>query len=278
MTLFLRDDLAAVWPEADAFERARTQDGEVFRAREGRRTLRFAANGKSYFLKYHAGIGWREILKNLLQGKLPVTSAMNEVRAIEAVTAAGIATMTLAGYGERGNNPARIESFIVTDDLVGTLSLEELVILWQAQPPAPAFRRALVTALAEATRAMHGAGVNHRDFYLCHFLMDRAAALAGQPAPLHLIDLHRARQHRQVPRRWRIKDLAGLYFSSAPAAPRRTELLRFIRLYTGRQASSVLREQPRFWQAVQHEAERLYHRHWHTEPGFPLQPAPEPHA
>ena len=48
--LFLRDDLAAAWRGREPFAQAATQPGEVYRAREGRRTLRFEAAGRSYFL------------------------------------------------------------------------------------------------------------------------------------------------------------------------------------------------------------------------------------
>ena len=72
MTLYLRDDLARAWDGLDPFEQAARQRGDVFRAREGRRTLRFEAGGRHYFLKYHAGIGWQEIVKNLSQAKLPI--------------------------------------------------------------------------------------------------------------------------------------------------------------------------------------------------------------
>ena len=75
--LFLRDDLAAAWRGREPFAQAATQPGEVYRAREGRRTLRFEAAGRSYFLKYHGGIGWREIIKNLTQAKAPASPAAN---------------------------------------------------------------------------------------------------------------------------------------------------------------------------------------------------------
>ena len=130
MKLFLRDDIVALWGDRDPFDQAAEQEGEIFRAREGRRTLRFAGNGRSYFLKYHGGIGWKEIFKNLTQGKLPVLGAMDEVTAIDAVRGAGLDTMTIAAYGSRGSNPASVESFIITDDLVGTLSLEDLGERW----------------------------------------------------------------------------------------------------------------------------------------------------
>lgn len=270
MTLFLREDMAAFWPQECAFEQAASQEGEVFRAREGRRTLRFVANGKSYFLKYHAGIGWKEILKNLLQAKAPVLSAMNEVRAIEAVTQAGLDTMTIAAFGERGSNPARIESFIVTDDLTDTLSLEDVAAHWAGKPPLAA-KRLLIQRLAEIARRMHQAGVNHRDFYLCHFLLKQADFAADNfSAPLYLIDLHRAQVRKQVPKRWLVKDLGGLYFSAAPLALTRTDLLRFVRAYSGMKASDTVRQQMRLWRTARREAERLYRRFYKESALFPL--------
>lgn len=270
MTLFLRNDIAALWPADKAFALAASQEGDVYRAREGRRTLRFVANGKSYFLKYHAGIGWKEILKNLLQAKAPVTSAMNEVRAIEAVTKAGLDTMTIAAFGERGHNPARIESFIVTDDLTDTLSLEDVAAHWAGKPPLAA-KRQLIQRLGEIAARMHQAGVNHRDFYLCHFLLKRTDFDAGDfTAPLYLIDLHRSQVRKQVPKRWLVKDLGGLYFSAAPLALTRTDLLRFVRAYRGQKASVALRQHPSLWRGARGEAERLYQRHYHQAPSLPL--------
>lgn len=270
MTLFLRDDIAAIWPEAQAFSCAAGQDGEVFRAREGRRTLRFVANGRSYFLKYHAGIGWKEILKNLSQAKWPVVSAMSEVRAIEAVTQAGLDTMTLAAYGERGSNPARIESFVVTDDLIDTLSLEDVARLWDGKPPVQ-LKRQLIRRLAQIAKRMHDAGVNHRDFYLCHFLIKQADFDAYNfDTPLYLIDLHRAQLRKKVPRRWLVKDLGGLYFSAAPLVLTRTDLLRFVRDYSSCRPAQAVRDQADLWRAIRREGERLYGRHYLGVPAFPL--------
>lgn len=266
----LRDDLANYWPAEQAFERAAHQDGEIFRAREGRRTLRFGANGKSYFLKYHAGIGWKEVVKNLTQGKLPVLSAMNEVRAIRAISLAGVDTMTIAGFGERGSNPAHIESFIVTDDLTATLSLEDAAIHWAGKVPA-SIRRRLVSRLGEIVGRMHTAGVNHRDLYLCHFLMKQSEfAVGNMEAPLYLIDLHRSQCRQQVPRRWLTKDLGGLYFSAAPLALSRTDIFRFIRAYSGQQPATELRQNIKLWKAVQAQAYRLYRRAYGNQPSFPL--------
>lgn len=50
---------------------------------EARRTLRIEVAGQGYlFVKIHRGVGWKEILKNLLSLRLPVLGAGNEWRAI----------------------------------------------------------------------------------------------------------------------------------------------------------------------------------------------------
>lgn len=257
--LFLRDEFARVWQNHDPFACVDSLDGEVFRAREGRRTLRFFMDGRSYFLKHHRGVGWGEVLKNLSQLRLPIVSALSEVRAIEAVTAAGLHTMTIAGYGERGLNPARIESFLITDDLADTMSLEDVGLLWQSEPPSPVFKRTLLANVSRVARVMHGAGINHRDFYLCHFLMDRSRFQAGDgEAPLFLIDLHRAQLRRQVPWRWQVKDVSGLFYSAMDIGLTRRDLLRGMAIYMGKTWRKTLEEDLGFWLAVRKRAESLY--------------------
>lgn len=271
MTLYLRDDLARIWNGPDPFAQAREQQGTVFRAREGRRTLRFRAGGASYFLKYHAGIGWNEIVKNLTQAKWPILGALSEVRAIQAVAAAGIDTLSIAGYGQRGLNPARRESFLVTDDLSDTLSLEEWGEAQRLEPGPPAFKWALIRRVGEIAKAMHDAGVNHRDFYLGHFLVDRDALRRGDAgAPIHLIDLHRSQVRIRVPRRWRVKDIGGLYFSTARLGLTRRDLLRFIRAYTGMPLREALTDKARLLAASRQEGEKIYRRYFEREPAFPL--------
>ena len=271
MTLYLRDDLARAWQGLDPLEQAARQDGDVFRAREGRRTLRFIADGRHYFLKYHGGVGWKEIIKNLTQGKLPVLGALSEVRAIHAVQAAGIDTLSIAGYGERGANPARRRSFLVTDELMHTVSLEELGEHWRLHPgPAP-FKWALIRRVGEIAKAMHDAGVNHRDFYLGHFLIARSAVdRHDATAPLHLIDLHRSQVRTRVPRRWRTKDIGGLYFSTARLDLTHRDLLRFVRAYTDMPLREALADKARLLDAARREAEGIYQRYFEKTPSFPL--------
>jgi heptose I phosphotransferase len=82
-------------PEVDAFDYIMQLDGEMFRDMDSRRTLRFSLYDKRYFLKAHYGVGWKEIIKNLLQFRLPVLGARNEWRAIKRLQRLDVDTMTL---------------------------------------------------------------------------------------------------------------------------------------------------------------------------------------
>lgn len=271
MKLFLRDDIARAWSGRDAFECVAAIEGDVYRNREGRRTLRFSQNGREYFLKHHRGVGWKEIAKNLTQAKKPVLGAAQEYAAIERLHEAGIDTLSVAAFGERGLDPSCRESFLITDSLTGTISLEDLFEgLAQTRPDAR-MRRALLRGVASIARRMHDAGVNHRDFYLCHFLMNESAVSAGDPtAALHLIDLHRSQVRRRVPSRWRVKDLGGLYFSGARCGFSRRDLYRFVEEYAGRPWHEELRRNGGFWQRVRREGDKIYRRYYEKEPAFPL--------
>jgi hypothetical protein len=272
--IVLDPEFAAQLPAGvDAFDYLMQRDGELYRDLDNRRTLRFSLGGRRYFLKAHYGVGWREILKNLLQLKLPVLGARNEWQAIRRLQALDIETMTLVGYGERGWNPARRQSFVLTGALENTESLEDFCAAWEAHPPtggtALGLKRALIRKVAEVARRMHANGINHRDFYLCHFLLDRAVIGQEVPPggpPLALIDLHRVQLRRRTPARWIVKDIGGLYFSSMRIGLTRRDLYRFMTAYRGKPLRATLREDPAFWRACRLRARRLYHAFYHEPP------------
>jgi heptose I phosphotransferase len=272
---FLRDDMAAgTGPAAgdpDALlrwgyglaERAAPED--VYRNKEGRKTLRFWHRDQPFFLKQHAGIGWGEIVKNLLQARLPVLGAKNEYQAVNALRRLGVDTMSVAAYTSRGWNPAAIQSMIVTDDLVGTVSLEDYCADWASQAPAFTTRLRILLKLADSSRRMHGAGINHRDYYLCHFHLDESTLDSSQ-LRCHLIDLHRAQLRRRVPRRWQVKDLAGLYFSAMDCGLTRRDLLRFMHHYHEGGLREALRQNAALWAQVEKRAQQLYRKDHGREP------------
>ncbi|MBP6725474.1 MAG: lipopolysaccharide core heptose(I) kinase RfaP [Halioglobus sp.] len=248
---------------------AQARPADILRDKEGRKTLRFEYGGKAWFLKLHTGVGWAEVCKNLLQLRLPVVSARNEHRAVLALRRAGVHTLDIAAYARQGWNPARVCSMIVSAELTGTISLEHYCANWAMQAPAPALRMRLIRSLADSARQMHELGINHRDFYLCHFHLDEASLREPQTR-CYLIDLHRAQMRTHTPRRWRLKDLAGLYFSAMDCGLTRRDRLRFIRHYSGCRLRAALAGDGRLWREVERQAIKLYRKaHGREPPALP---------
>lgn len=253
--LWLDAVFAQAWHGQDAFAAARALKGEVFRELEQRQTLAFTFAGQRYFIKRHQGARIGELLKNLLSLRLPVVSARNEYVALRAMQALGLQVPVPAAYGRRGLLPAQLESFLVTHDVGPHTSLEDHCRDWHREPPAFAHKQQLLAQVAEIARRMHGAGICHRDFYLCHFLR------RTRDGELVVIDLHRALVKRRLGRRWIIKDLAGLWFSAMDAGLTQRDLWRFLRQYRQQDLRSVLRNEAGFWRAVQQRALKLYRKH-----------------
>jgi len=260
MKLILAEPFKRLWAGRDAFAEVERLEGVVYRELEARRTLRTEVEGRGYFVKIHRGIGWREIFKNLLTAKLPVLGAGQEWRAIQRLQEVAVPTMTAVAYGERGSNPADQHSFIVTEELAPTISLEDFSMDWPKQPPEPRLKRALIAEVARMTGMMHRAGVNHRDCYICHFLLHTDKPVTADDLKLSVIDLHRAQTRAAIPARWRNKDLAALYFSVLDIGLSRRDLLRFLKGYFLQPLRQILRDEAALLALLERKAEKLYQR------------------
>jgi heptose I phosphotransferase len=238
--------------KSDTFEKAMQLQGKAFRDVPGRKTSQVTLLGKQYFIKQHFGVGWREIFKNILSLKKPILGAMIEVRAIQKIESLGIATTPLVAYGQRGCNPARLQSFVMTEDLGNIVSLEDLCAAWKSNPPDAAFKRKLIIATAKLAKTIHQNGVNHRDFYLCHLCLDAQNADQRDLTNinLYLIDLHRVLMHNSSSTTANMKDIAALYFSSMDIGLTQRDYLRF-KMYYQQQTND-------FWRAVEARATKLY--------------------
>jgi len=257
---YLRQYFADSLQEKVRFNDLMSMQGEVYREAPGRRTVKFERGGKSYFIKTHTGVGWQEILKNLIYLRAPVVGALNEWHGVHRLTDLEIDTMTVAGYGIRGKNPAKRRSFIVTEALPTSVSLEDYTQSWKGSPPKSQeqirFKRKVIKKIAEITRTMHENGANHRDYYLCHFLLELPEGDLDRMR-LFLIDLHRMQLRRKTPIRWKVKDVAGLYFSSLDIGLTQRDWYRFMMAYRGKDLKDTLSEQ-KFWNAVVKRGTSLY--------------------
>ena len=247
----------------DIFNQVKNLSGEVYRDINGRQTKRVCIQGHFYFIKYHAGVGWTEILKNWLQLKRPILGAENEYLAIKALHKIGIDTMTVVGFGKKGCNPAQQSSFLITKELAHMVSLEDLELQDFT------YKRQLISKVAQMTYLLHHHGINHQDLYLCHFLI-QLTVKGQQGQPCYLIDLHRAQIKKKVPLRYRIKDLAALYYSSHDVGLTRSDILRFVKIYTQQSPSQAIKKNKWFWLSIKKKATRIYKKDFKKRPNFKL--------
>lgn len=234
--------------KGDAFDAMMALQGKAFRDVPGRKTMQVQLAGASYFIKQHHGVGWGEIFKNLLSFKRPVLGAMTEVNAIQALKNIGIPTTPLVAYGRRGCNPAQQQSFLLTEDLGDIISLEDLCADWKQQPPTDEFKQQLIVAVATLAAKLHGAGLCHRDFYLCHFVIKKASLAKGE-LNLILIDLHRMLSNQSINGATVMKDIAGLYFSAMECGLNEQDIALFKTHY--------LPQSQAFWSQVCKRSHRL---------------------
>ena len=261
--LHLEEPLNRKFTGESGFDAIINLRGRVFREKEGRRTQRCTIDGRTYFVKSHYGVGWFEILKNLLYGRFPVLGARVEWQAIQRLRSLGVDSLTIRGFGERGNNPAKRQSFLITDELEAMVSLEQYCIRRTLDCWTRRQRRVVIHKIARIAATLHENGMNHRDFYLAHFLFRAEELDDANPERLrlYLIDLHRVQMRRRTPRRWLVKDLGGLMFSAMDVGLTRGDCLRFLRAYCNRPLREILRREGSFWKAVVRKAVRLYQKH-----------------
>ncbi len=263
MKLVLTPIFQNAWKNKDPFHEVEQLHGEVFRELEARKTLRFSLGNKSFFVKIHRGIGWFEIIENMLRIRWPVLGARNEYYAIKRLEKLHIETMKIVGFGEKGLNPAQQKSFIITEDLINTISLEDYCSSWQEAAPQLQLKRALIGKLANVSRVLHNNGINHRDYYICHFLLDISNGrnnISAEKLKVSLIDLHRAQLRNKTPRRWCVKDIASLYFSAMDIGLTQRDFYHFMKIYQNSSLRDCFYKQGEFWTLVSQQAEKLWRR------------------
>jgi tRNA A-37 threonylcarbamoyl transferase component Bud32 len=212
----------------DSFDDFMGLEGMVVKsAVRERLTQRLNLEGARVYIKKHFFPGIREILRNLIRLRFPV-GALNEWHALLTFHAYNIPTMTPICAGRRPLFwKIEKESFLLTDDLGEASRLDDFL---KANCTVPCrgqeleAKKRILENLADITRKMHSAGINHRDYYLCHILVDNCEKL-------HVIDLHRVNVRDKVSKRWMVKDLAALLFSSLEVSVTQGQRLAFYKRY-----------------------------------------------
>lgn len=195
-----------------------------------RERLMLEIEGRRYYLKRYTGPPLLRQVRRWLGGYSSEASIewgwLAHLEALKIPAPLGVA------YGAVCRGPREIASAVLAAEVPG-VSLERWVGEQCAAGGIPlAVRRALSRDLAALVAAFHGHGLVHRDLYLAHVFMEAS----GGSFRLALIDLQRVM--RRAPewrhRRWRIKDLASLNYSTPPAAATRADRVRWLQTYLGR--------------------------------------------
>ena len=258
--LVLKEPFKTAWANKDPFEEVLKLNGEIYREVATRRTSNFKFQGESFYIKVHKGTTVKEILKNYLSLRAPVLGAGNEYKAINRLTELGVNTMEVVAFGERGVNPLTRESFIITKDLNPAISLEDYCKVWKDNPPSYHVKKVLIEEVARMVKIMHEGGVNHRDCYICHFLLHLPYNENLKPK-LSVIDLHRAQVRNKVPIRWRNKDLVALYFSSQGLGLKLRDYFRFLVIYFNcRNVKEINKVEGSFLSSVHEKALKIEER------------------
>lgn len=221
----------------------------------------------TYYLKRFSSPPTREQIRRWLTGHAQASSAAIEWWAARQLADAGVPAVEAAAFGQVMAGTWERRSFVLLRNVPGE-SLERWVPVHlrpvvrprgltgetpvpqksgdglsvpTAEKVAPAGRRVLVETLADVVGRFHEAGFAHRDLYLCHVFIHPdwrtlIAACGEQPPtatePLfRLIDLQRVFRPRWRCRRWAVKDLAALDFSTPAECVGRWERLRFLCRY-----------------------------------------------
>ncbi|MCS7046129.1 MAG: hypothetical protein NZO58_07215 [Gemmataceae bacterium] len=212
-----------------------------YHAKQGRSTGRLVLerSGRrlTVYLKRHYRLPWRHGWLATFWPAGAWSPGMAEKKNLIAVRAAGVPVPEVVAAGEWIGPAGRLQSFLALEELHGMLPLHHAVPQARQCLDGLAFRHwkdGLIRELARLVRLLHDRRWFHKDLYLCHFYIAEAETERVPPSwrgRVYLIDFHRLRRHRWTWPMWRLKDLAGLLFSSATAGVTPRDRLRFWQLY-----------------------------------------------
>ena len=202
------------------------KDGEVVKhAVPERKTEKFFLKEDDtslhVYLKRHYPQSFPKVLFQAMKLSRSET-AFDEFHYIVDFHTADLPTMIPIAAGVRRVGLFGKESFLVTKAIEGCVRLDHFFS--PGSRVSRRQRRAVLKKVALMVKKMHDAGFNHRDLYLCHILFDNVKEL-------FFVDLHRVEKRKQVPDRWKVKDIAALHYSAPKETISRSDRLFFLKTY-----------------------------------------------
>ena len=245
--------------DAEALARfADDQDSEGRLARKAGRaagTAEIGAVGPVFVKMHRHAPWWTRVLHRLDENRFP-SPALREWQNLLWACRNGVPTARPLWLCEVMGPGLRLRGTLGLQDLSNWLPLHLAIPKAQAELSRSAlltWKRALTQELARLAARLHRAGRFHKDLYLCHFLVLRADfgrnELRGR---VRLVDWHRVACPRWRSKRWQIKDLAQLAFSSDLEGVTARDRVRFFACYSRQLArvpprpSRILRKAERY--------------------------------
>ena len=166
-------------------------------------------------------------LKRILSGHARRGAAGVEKYWIDRVGSAGIPVPLPAAIAEDVRAIWERDSALVLAEAPGE-SLES----WARRGKRAS--RIWIRELARFVTRLHAAGFIHRDLYLCHIFVHGSE---DRRPDFCLIDLQRVMHGPILRRRWIVRELAQLQYSTPASAASRTDRMRWLKAYLGGQWS-----------------------------------------
>ncbi len=138
---------------------------------------------------------------------------------------ADVSIPQVIAYGGRWAGLFEKRSFIITLEIPNAHSLETQLPDCFEKSVSNLPKRDFILKLADFIHRFHKTGYRHRDLYLCHIFL-------SENTTLYLIDLHRTFKPNLTGKRYQVKDLAQLHYSSPAEGVSDTDRLRFYLEYT----------------------------------------------
>ena len=190
-------------------------------------------------------------LRNWLCHRRRTSWGFSDFEAANKLSALGINTPKTICYGEQRGVFLEKRSFIIIEKIPNAESLERKLPECFNRPATVEnlkLRRAFIGRLAAFVRKFHETNYRHRDLYFSHIFY-------GDDGNFYLIDLSRVFKPVIWRQRFRIKDIAQLYYSAPGRYFSDMDRLRFYFRYTGQ--SKLTRKDKVFIRKVINKARRM---------------------
>lgn len=208
--------------------------------------FRLTTNGTMVYLKKYTDTPYGKQIKNWIEHKAVKTTAEFDICWCKTLGEAGINTADVVAWGYEKKFLFDSMSFAIVKEIENADSLEKKLPYFRSFK----HKKEFIGKLADFAKKFHDTGLRHRDFYLCHIFYSE------KNSTFTLIDLQRIFKPVIFSKRFQIKDIAQLYYSTSKEYFSKNDRLRFYLRY--KNITCLSSADKRFIAAVNSRAKKMY--------------------